>query len=93
MRPLDDPDETVSREDSCPWSDELETSGGRGGTVSAGARSPFLVVADEREPMEKSPFALGAEATRRMKREALAPTDLGLRGPFVRERWGVGAPE
>jgi len=49
------------------------------------------VVADEDlEPIEKSPFALGAEATRRMNRDADALTDFGLRGPFVRGRDGVG---
>jgi hypothetical protein len=58
--------------------------------MSAGASSPFFVVAPDREPIENSPFALGAEATRRMNREALAPTDFGLRGPFVRDRCGTG---
>jgi len=88
-RPLDELEETVSSE-SWPWSDELDTSWGIGGTdVSAGAaKKPFFVVvgvvADaDREPSEKRPFALGAEATRRMNRVADAPTDLGLRGPWV----------
>jgi hypothetical protein len=59
--------------------------------VLAGAKSPFLVVADDDfEPMEKRPFAFGAEATRRMNRDAVALTDFGLRGPFVRDREGVG---
>lgn len=57
----------------------------------AGARSPFLVIADDDlEPIEKRPFAFGAEATRRMNRDADALTDFGLRGPFVRDRDGVG---
>ena len=57
----------------------------------AGARSPFLVVADDDlEPIEKRPFAFGADATRRMNRDAVALTDFGLRGPFVRDRDGVG---
>jgi len=85
LPPRDDPDDTVSKE-SCPCSIELEMSGGRGGTESAGANSPFRVVADPREPIENSPLALGADATRRMNREAEALTDLGLKAPFVRER-------
>lgn len=59
--------------------------------MSAGANSPFLVVADDDlEPIEKRPFAFGADATRRMNRDAVALTDFGLRGPFVRDRGGVG---
>ena len=85
--PLEDPEDTVSRE-SVPCSRELDTRGGRGGTASAGARNPFLV-AGERDPNVKSPLAFGAEATRRMKREAEAPTDFGVRGPFVRDLDGV----
>lgn len=57
--------------------------------MSAGARKPFFVVADEREPIENRPFAFGADATRRRKREADAETDLGLNGPFVRDLEGV----
>jgi hypothetical protein len=41
---------------------------------------PFLVVEDDRE-LEKSPLALGAEATRRMKRVAEAPIAFGDSGP------------
>lgn len=87
IRPLEDPEDTVSRE-SVPCSIELDTRAGRGGTASAGARNPFLV-AGERDPSVKRPLAFGAEATRRMKREAEAPTDFGLRGPFVRDLDGV----
>ena len=86
-RPLEEPEEMVSSE-SVPCSIELEMRGGRGGMVSAGANNPFLVVACL-EPMENSPLALGAEATRRMNREALAPIDLGLNGPFGRDLGGV----
>lgn len=81
VRPLDDPDDMVSKE-SVPCSSELDTSGGKGGTTSAGASRPFLVVAEaDREPRLNRPFALGADATRRMKREAEAPMDLGESGP------------
>lgn len=46
------------------------------GIITAGARSPFLVAtADCREPRLKRPFALGADATRLMRRDAVAPTD------------------
>ena len=81
--PTDDDEESVSS--------EFESCSGRAieGTNSAGASRPFLVVVPDidREPNEKRPLALGADATRRMKREAVAPTDLGLRGPLlVRER-------
>jgi hypothetical protein len=58
---------------------------GRGGTGSPGARRPFLVgdVCTDavRFPDENRPFALGADATRRMKRLAEAPTPLGESGP------------
>jgi hypothetical protein len=53
---------------------------GSGGTGSAGASIPFLVVEDDRE-LENNPLALGAEATRRMKRVADAPMALGESGP------------
>jgi hypothetical protein len=49
-----------------------------------------VVAYDDLEPMEKRPFAFGAEATRRINRDADALTDFGLSGPFVRERDGVG---
>ena len=48
-----------------------------------------MVAEDDLEPIEKRPFAFGAEATRRMNRDAVALTDFGLRGPFVRDRDGV----
>ena len=82
-------DEIVSSESS-PCSIELDATGGRGGTVSAGASMPFFVVGVDRDPSEKRPLALGADATRRIKREAEAVTDLGLSGAWVRERDGVG---
>ena len=87
--PLDEPEDMVSNE-SVPCSIELEISGRRGGIVSAGANSPFLVAGDDLEPMENRPLALGAEATRRMNREAVALIDLGLNGPFVRDLREVG---
>lgn len=71
-----------------PCSKELDTRAGRGGTASAGARNPFFVTG-ERDPNVKRPLAFGAEATRRMKREAEAPTDFGVRGLFVRDLDGV----
>jgi len=87
--PLEEPEEKVSSE-SVSCSIELDIGGGRGGRVSAGANNPFLVVGEDLEPMENRPLALGAEATRRMNREAVAPIDLGVNGPFVRDLKGVG---
>jgi hypothetical protein len=88
--PLDDPDDMVSIE-FAPCSRELDTNDGTGGTMSAGANRPFLVVAEcERELSENSPFAFGADATRRINRVAEAPTDLGESGPlFDRDLEGV----
>jgi len=89
LPPLEELEEMVSSE-SWPWSVSLEVSGGKGGTESIGASKPFLVVADgDREPIENSPLALGAEATRRIKRVADALTDFGVRGTFVFERVGA----
>lgn len=61
----------------------------------SGARKPFLVVDvfAEREPNEKRPLALGADATRRMKRDALALIALGDRGPDLDEGGEVGRNE
>ena len=72
-RPRDDIDETVSKELSLC---------GMVGTTSAAASRPFLVVVPlaEREPSENRPFALGADATRRMNRVAFAPSTFGDRG-------------
>ena len=81
-RPLEEPEDIVSNE-SAPCSIELQI-GGRGEILSAGAKNPFFVAVEDFEPIENRPLALGAEATRRMKREAVAPIDLGLSGPFVR---------
>jgi len=88
VRPLDDPEDMVSSE-SVPCSKEFDTRDGSGGTTSAGANIPFFVVAVDRELKENSPLALGADATRRMKRDAEAPTDLGERAAFVRDLEGV----
>ena len=82
--PLEEPEDMVSSE-SAPWSIELEIGGRSGEIVPAGASNPFLVAGEDFEPMENRPLALGAEATRRMNREAEAPIDLGLNGPFVRD--------
>lgn len=54
---------------------------GTGGITSAGASKPFLVGAADREPDMKRCLALGAEATRRMKRVADAPIARGDKGP------------
>ena len=88
--PLDEPEDMVSNE-SVPCSIELEISGRRGGIVSAGANSPFLVAGEDFEPRENRPLALGAEATRRMNREAVALIALGLKVPFIRDLGEVGA--
>jgi hypothetical protein len=86
-RHLEDADDSVSNE-SVPSSTEVETSGGSGGTAFAGASNPFFVVDPDREPREKSPLALGAEATLRMNLEADAPIAFGLNGALVLEREG-----
>jgi len=77
VSPLEEPEDRVSSE-SVPFSNELDITLGSGGTGAAGASNPFLVVdEDKREFNENKPFALGADATRRMKRDAEAPIDLG----------------
>lgn len=76
-RPLDDVEESVSSELlSCSVM-------GTAGISSAGASRPFFVVVPVvlREPSEKRPLAFGADATRRINRDALAPIALGDRGP------------
>lgn len=77
----------VSKE-SFPCSSDDDIEGIPGGESSTGAKNPFFVVA--LEPRLNRPFAFGAEATRRRNRDAEAPTDLGLRGAFIREREGEG---
>jgi hypothetical protein len=80
-RPLDEPEDIVSSE-FVPFSNELDDKDGTGGTASDGASRPFFVVDADRELKENKPLAFGAEATRRMKRDAEAPIDLGDIGPF-----------
>lgn len=67
-RPREDTDDIVSKE-SVPFSIEL-LARGKGGGLSEGANRPFLVVGVDGDGAEdrKRPLALGAEATRRMKR-------------------------
>lgn len=81
-QPLEELEDTVSKE-SVPCSSELELRGGTGGTASEGASRPFFVVDADREPKENNPLAFGAEATRRIKRVAEAPIDLGESGPAL----------
>jgi len=51
------------------------------GVMAPGAKSPFFVATDDcREPRLKSPFAFGADATRRMRRDAVALIERELRG-------------
>lgn len=85
IRPLEEPEEMVSSE-SAPCSIELEIGGGRGGLVPTGANKPFLVAGED---LENRALALGAEATRRMNREAVALIDLGL-NPFALDLEKVG---
>ncbi len=91
----DDAEETVSIE-LAPSPDvgiEIGTPfpGADAGIIAAGARSPFLVaMVDCREPRLKRPFALGADATRLIKRDAVAPTDRGGR-ERVADEGGVGS--
>ena len=88
--PLDDrDDDSVSSEcASCPDPPpELGTIAGTGGTISAGDSSPFLValwVGECRESRENRFFVLGADATRRMNRDALADMFRGDSGPPCR---------
>lgn len=59
--------------------------------ITAGAKSPFFVTIDDcREPRLKSPFALGADATRLMRRDAVAPIERELRGRCPDEGGGSG---
>ena len=78
----DDAEETVSMELALSpdlWI-EVVLPGTVAGIIAAGARRPFLVATVEfREPRLKRPFALGADATRLMRRDAVAPTDRGGR--------------
>ena len=76
--PLDDAEDSVSSE-FVPCSDS-----GIGGTASPGESRPFFVVEPappERPLSAKRPLAFGAEATRRMKRDAFAPIAFGESGP------------
>ncbi len=51
------------------------------GVIAPGAKSPFLVATDDwREPKLKSPFAFGADATRLIRRDAVALIERELRG-------------
>lgn len=81
--PRDDTEERVSSE-FVPCS---EFDSGIGGTMSPGESSPFFVIAlwFERPPSAKRPFAFGADATRRIKRDALAPIAFGESGPPKRD--------
>lgn len=80
----DEAEETVSIE-LAPSPDagmviETPLPGAVAGIIAAGARRPFLVATvDCREPRLKRPFALGADATRLIRRDAVAPTDRGGR--------------
>ncbi len=60
--------------------------------MSPGDSSPFFVVALllDRPPRANKPFALGADATRRMKRDAFAPNAFGDNGPRDEGVIGVG---
>lgn len=59
--------------------------------MSKGASNPFFVEDPDRDPRVKSPFALGAEATRRMNLEAVAPIAFGLSGAlFLFRDGGLG---
>lgn len=69
---------------------------GTGVIAFDGARKPFFVVEAEPCLRLKRPLALGADATRRMKRVADAPTERGDNGPperVVVVGAGRGKPE
>jgi hypothetical protein len=90
----DDTDETVSmelapsplEEDAViPAPDTVD------GTIVAGDNRPFFVVTDGcREPRLKRPLAFGADATRLIKRVAVALMDRAGRGRCP-EEWGGGS--
>ncbi len=59
------------------------------GVIAPGAKSPFFVATgDWREPRLKSPFAFGADATRLIRRDAVALTERELRGRCPDEEGG-----
>src|SRR6266404_1965581 len=89
----DDAEETVSIELASSFDEVLSDGtplvGAVAGTIATGAKSPFLVATDDcREPRLKRAFALGAEATRLIRRDAVAPTDRGGRWREVAEGGG-----
>jgi hypothetical protein len=91
---FDDTDETVSIE-LAPSPVEgdvgIPPPGTAGGTIVAGAKSPFFVAtADCRELRLKRPLAFGADATRLIRRDAVAPMERGVRGRCPDE-WGGGS--
>ena len=83
--PREEPDDAVSRE-SPPSSRDPDATGGMGGKGEWGVRKPFFVLTTEvgLEFPENMFFALGADATRRSSRVAVAPIPFGERG-FGRE--------
>lgn len=88
--PRDDADERVSRE-VVPCSDASFAEWGIGDMVSPGDSKPFFVVAPfERELSENRPLAFGADATRRINRDAPAPMAFGESGPVRVGVEGVG---
>jgi hypothetical protein len=86
-RPRDEPEDEVSNEsvpNSVPSSDDVDGITGTGGTFSAGASNPFLIVVEaDRDFGENKSLALGADATRRMNL-GNAPIDLEAGGPPCR---------
>ena len=91
----DDADDTVSIElvpsPDVEWEVEIPPFGAHAVAVAAGAKSPFFVTTvDWREPRLNRPFALGADATRLIKRDAVAPIERGVRGRCPDEGSGSG---
>jgi hypothetical protein len=90
----DDTDETVSIElvpSPVGGHVAIPPSGTVGGTIVAGDKSPFFVVTvDCREPRLKRPLAFGADATRLIRRDAVAPMERVVRGRCP-EEWGGGS--
>jgi hypothetical protein len=81
----DDADDTVSIElvpsPDVVWDADMPPLDPAAGAVAAGAKSPFLVATDDwREPRLKRPFAFGADATRLIRRDAVALTEREIRG-------------
>lgn len=81
----DEAEDTVSMElvpsPDLVCDDDAPLLGTIAGVIAPGAKSPFFVATgDWREPRLKSPFAFGADATRLIRRDAVALIEREFRG-------------